>query len=69
MDIDIFVDRDTHFRITTGETRRRIQCAPGLRFGRVAHFDHAVRLSAAADLIMQSDIDHRRIAAVVAQKF
>jgi len=56
MNIDILVHGNTDFRIGSREARRRIQCPPRVSLCGVAHFDHAVSLTTAADFIMEGNI-------------
>ena len=59
VDIDVVVDGDTNLGVTAGKTRRGIERAPGVGFRRVAHLNHTIGLPAAADFIVQRDIDDR----------
>ena len=69
MNVDVFIHGDADFGIAAGKAGRRVERAPAFGLGGIAHFDYAIGLTATADLIMEGDIEYRRIAAVVAQEF
>ena len=59
-DVDVFIDSDTDLRIAADVARAGIQSAPDITRSRLAHFDHAKGLAAAADLVMDRDIEDCR---------
>src|SRR5262245_55881284 len=65
MDVDILIDGNADLRVGSGKACRAIQCSPRISLCGVTHLDHAVSLTAATDLVVQSNIQDRRITAVV----
>src|SRR5919109_1300339 len=68
-DVDVFIHGDADLCETSSEARRGVQSAPYFRGCRVTHFDYTIGLPAPADLIMESYVEHRRIATIIAQIF
>ena len=58
-DIDILVNRNTYLCIASDIAGAGIQGSPHVSRIGLFHLDHAVRLAAAAHLIVKRDVEHR----------
>src|SRR5262245_9496576 len=68
-DVDIFIHGDAYLRIATNIASVGVQRAPNVSRSRLAHLDYAQGLAAAANFVMDSDIEHCRVAAIEAEIF
>src|SRR4249919_1366548 len=68
-DVDVFIDGNTDFCVATNVACAGVQGAPDVPGCGLAHLDHAKGLAAAAHLVMDGDVAHRRVAAVEAEIF
>src|SRR5215813_5091091 len=68
-DVDIFIHRDANLRIAANIARASVQRTPNVSRSGLPHLDYAKGLAAAAHFVMDSNIEHCRIAAVEAEIF